>query len=75
MSWFQQHRANCPLAHLVGSPAITIVLLFPFTRLVHMLVAPLPYLWRKPEVVRWYGIRKIPTALERRAREREAVRG
>ncbi len=27
MSWFQQHRANCPLAHLVGSPAITIVLL------------------------------------------------
>lgn len=27
MSWFQQHRASCPLAHLVGSPAITIVLL------------------------------------------------
>jgi hypothetical protein len=27
MSWFQQHRANCPLAHLAGSPAITIVLL------------------------------------------------
>lgn len=27
----------------------------PFTRLVHILVAPLPYLWRKPEVVRWYG--------------------
>lgn len=44
-----------------------IVLLFPFTRLVHMLVAPLPYLWRKPEVVRWYGVRKLPTALERQA--------
>lgn len=44
-----------------------IVLLFPFTRLVHMLVAPLPYLWRKPEVVRWYGVRKIPSALERQA--------
>ncbi len=27
MSWFQQHRAACPLAHLVGSPAITIVLI------------------------------------------------
>ncbi len=27
MSWFQQHRAKCPLAHLAGSPAITIVLL------------------------------------------------
>ncbi len=52
-----------------------IILLFPFTRLVHMLVAPLPYLWRKPEVVRWYGIRKIPTALQRRAGQREAVRG
>jgi len=29
--------------------------MIPFTRLVHILVAPLPYLWRKPEVVRWYG--------------------
>ena len=28
---------------------------FPFTRLVHVLVAPNPYLWRKPQVVRWYG--------------------
>lgn len=27
---------------------------FPFTRLVHILVAPNPYLWRKPQVVRWY---------------------
>ncbi len=27
---------------------------FPFTRLVHLLVAPNPYLWRKPQVVRWY---------------------
>ena len=30
---------------------------FPFTRLVHVLVAPNPYLWRKPQVVRWYGHR------------------
>ena len=29
--------------------------LFPFTRLVHILVTPNPYLWRKPQVVRWYG--------------------
>lgn len=30
---------------------------FPFTRLVHVLVIPNPYLWRKPQVVRWYGQR------------------
>lgn len=30
---------------------------FPFTRLVHVLVIPNPYLWRKPQVVRWYGRR------------------
>ena len=28
---------------------------FPFTRLVHVLVIPNPYLWRKPQVVRWYS--------------------
>jgi len=28
----------------------------PFTRLVHILVVPNPYLWRKPQVVRWYGV-------------------
>lgn len=27
----------------------------PFTRIVHALVAPLPYLWRRPQLVRWYG--------------------
>lgn len=31
----------------------------PFTRLVHILVVPNPYLWRKPQVVRWYGIRRF----------------
>lgn len=30
---------------------------FPFTRLVHVLVIPNPYLWRKPQVVRWYRSR------------------
>lgn len=29
--------------------------IMPFTRLVHILVAPNPYFWRKPQVVRWYG--------------------
>ncbi len=37
--------------HIVG--AFVIILLFPFTRLVHILVVPNPYLWRKPQVVRW----------------------
>lgn len=32
---------------------------FPFTRLVHVLVVPNQYLWRKPQVVRWYGIRRL----------------
>jgi nitrate reductase gamma subunit len=35
--------------------AFALILIFPFTRLVHVLVVPNPYLWRKPQVVRWYG--------------------
>lgn len=30
---------------------------FPFTRLVHLLVVPNPYLWRKPQVIHSYGRR------------------
>ncbi|MFB3815351.1 MAG: respiratory nitrate reductase subunit gamma [Terriglobales bacterium] len=62
--------------HIVN--AWLIVAFFPFTRLVHALVAPFPYLWRKPEVVRWYGIRRrkpqaavapgLPQALARPAK-------
>ncbi len=37
--------------------AFLIIGFFPFTRLVHVLVVPNPYLWRKPQVVRWYGRR------------------
>jgi nitrate reductase gamma subunit len=51
--------ATMPFAvklHIVNAWLMVAVL--PFTRLVHLLVAPLPYLWRKPEVVRWYGIRR-----------------
>ena len=42
--------------HIIG--AYLFVLLFPFTRLVHMLVVPNPYLWRKPQLVRWYWDRR-----------------
>lgn len=38
--------------------AYLMVLLFPFTRLVHILVVPNPYLWRKPQLVRWYWDRR-----------------
>jgi nitrate reductase gamma subunit len=37
--------------HLTGTWVL--VALFPFSRLVHILVVPNPYLWRAPQVVRW----------------------
>lgn len=42
--------------HIIG--AFAVIFLFPFTRLVHVLVTPNPYLWRKPQMVRWYWDRK-----------------
>ncbi len=39
--------------------AYAMIAFFPFTRLVHALVVPNPYLWRKTQVVRWYGIRRF----------------
>ncbi len=42
--------------HIVN--AFLIIAYFPFTRLVHILVVPNPYLWRKPQLVRWYWDRK-----------------
>ncbi len=44
--------------HIVN--ACLVIGFFPFTRLVHILVIPNPYLWRKPQVVRWNW---IPNAL------------
>jgi nitrate reductase gamma subunit len=50
------------ISYVVGMPvlvqlhivnAFVIITLFPFTRLVHILVIPNPYLWRKPQVARW----------------------
>jgi len=38
--------------HIIN--AFVVIGFFPFTRLVHILVTPNPYLWRKPQVVRWY---------------------
>lgn len=51
-------------AHIVG--AFFILLIFPFTRLIHILVAPFHYLWRPYQVVIWnwdrHAIRKASTA-------------
>jgi nitrate reductase gamma subunit len=47
--------AELPVAvklHIIN--AFVVIGFFPFTRLVHILVTPNPYLWRKPQVVRWY---------------------
>lgn len=43
-------------AHIVG--AFTIFLIFPFTRLVHVLVAPFHYILRPYQVVIWYWDKK-----------------
>jgi nitrate reductase gamma subunit len=39
-------------AHIVS--AFVLVALFPFSRLVHIIAVPNPYLWRRPQVVRWH---------------------
>jgi nitrate reductase gamma subunit len=40
-------------AHVAG--AWLLLLMFPFSRLVHVLSVPNSYLWRPPQVFRWYG--------------------
>lgn len=48
--------AIAALPHLVRAHVVTAWLLlaiFPFSRLVHVLSVPNPYLWRAPQVVRW----------------------
>ena len=42
--------------HVIGNFAL--IAFFPFTRLVHVLVVPNQYLFRKTQVVRWYGDRR-----------------
>jgi nitrate reductase gamma subunit len=57
-------KLNPQLAYIAPMPwlvkfhiinAYLVIGFFPFTRLVHVLVVPNPYLWRKPQVARWYG--------------------
>lgn len=59
-------KLNPDIQYIVGMPfmvklhvinAFVIIGFFPFTRLVHILVMPNPYLWRKTQVVRWYSDR------------------
>lgn len=46
--------------------AYLLVAVFPFTRLVHMLVIPVAYLWRSPQVVIWnWNRRKLRVPLPR----------
>jgi nitrate reductase gamma subunit len=42
--------------HIVG--AFLILLVFPFSRLVHMISIPITYLWRPYQVVQWNWDRK-----------------
>jgi nitrate reductase gamma subunit len=46
--------------HIVS--AWVLIGFFPFTRLVHVLVVPNQYLWRRMQVVRWYGFRNASDA-------------
>ena len=46
--------------HIVS--AWVLIGFFPFTRLVHVLVVPNQYLWRRMQVVRWHGFRRAPDA-------------
>ena len=52
--------------HIIN--AFCLVGFFPFTRLVHVLVVPNPYLWRKPQVVRWYWNRRTIRSATQEAR-------
>lgn len=56
------------LPHLVKAHivlAYVLIGLSPFTRLVHILIVPNPYLWRRPQVVRWYRRPGAPAAAPR----------
>ena len=48
--------------HVAG--AWLLVAAFPFTRLVHVIEVPIPYLWRPLQIVRWRTARVVP--LEKR---------
>ena len=48
--------------HLVG--AWLLILLVPFTRLMHVLAVPVQYLWRAPQLVIWSNARRRREAIE-----------
>lgn len=48
--------------HILG--AFALFATFAFTRLMHVLVAPIPYLWRRPQVVMWNRDRRKVRATE-----------
>ena len=52
-------------AHIVG--AWLIVLIFPFTRLIHMITVPIHYLMRSPQKVVWTNPRRNASAVVARA--------
>ncbi|TGO03335.1 hypothetical protein PN36_08335 [Candidatus Thiomargarita nelsonii] len=52
------------VVHIHILNAFLMVLLIPFTRLVHFLVVPIPYAWRPHQVVRWNRREDSPGPLE-----------
>ena len=44
--------------HVAG--AWTLLAFLPFSRLIHIVTVPNPYLWRRPQVVRWARRRPVP---------------
>jgi nitrate reductase gamma subunit len=62
--------------HLVG--AWLLILVLPFTRLIHVLSIPIGYLWRAPQLVVWNTLRRRQHAVATTARaesRRDFVRG
>jgi nitrate reductase gamma subunit len=49
-----------PLVKIHIACAWLLVALFPFSRLVHIVAVPNPYLWRRPQVVRWLQTGRTP---------------
>ena len=67
-------KLNPQIGYLVAMPlsvklhvvnAFLVIGFFPFSRLVHILVVPNMYLWRRPQVVRWNDDPRAPRAVSR----------
>ena len=53
MQWLAALSVKRPVLASVLILTLTVVGVFSFTRLMHILVAPVPYLWRQTQVVIW----------------------